>query len=770
MKLVSPKRAPLVIAATVILLIGLVRWLEIQFIENWERTTFDLRVRTALSSSSAAATNLRFVYIDDATIDAVISGSLGYRFGLYWPRQVYGRLVQELAARGAKAIAMDVIFGESRPDHWPVQMQDGSLIESDEFFALQLSAASNVILAVTQEVTPPSLFLTNAFACADIFTDKDPDGILRRAKAFRVYRYWHPVFRQLEEDPEMGVDLDRAIIESRKILLPRPPGLEPISIPLDEAGQFELADFVGDDLPADMPAKTKPFTEERIWHMGIVLAARELGLDLNEAKVDLHEGRIELSSPSGIHRVVPVDGNGFFFIDWSLPVGDPRLRSVAAHALLRQNQMRASGTNVDSGNDWTGMLAIVGSSAMGNDLTDRGATPLGGNTLLVSKHWNVANSVITGRFVRKSSLMDDLVLIALLGSVAAVVTWRFRALTSSAMVLALVVVYGFLVFLVYTQGRYWLPLILPVGGALLMTHVCLITWKVTFEEADKRRVRAVFSTVVSPKIVQELLQAETLPFGGARREISVLFADVRGFTTFTDTQEARAEDHVRMVGLTGQEAKQYFDEQARETLDTINLYLGLVADQVIRHEGTLDKFIGDCVMAFWGAPAPEPSHAAACVRAAIDAQRAVFELNQRREEENNQRVAEVPSRPPLPLLYLGTGVSSGMMTVGLLGADAHENLRQGSYTVFGREVNVAQRLESLSGSGRIYISASTYQLLQRDEPELAAACVALPPVTVKGIGGEIQVYDVCWHQDASDEVGKRSPVDDSRGFPQGSKG
>src|SRR5204862_8322595 len=132
-------------------------------------------------------------------------------FGLSWPRQVFGRLTEELADQGANIIAFDVIFGELRPDHPMVTMANGNYVESDEFFGLQMRRASNVVIALA-EVTPPALFLTNAAALGDIFTEKDPDGILRRARAFRMYRNWHPAFRQVEDDPEYGIDLSKAII------------------------------------------------------------------------------------------------------------------------------------------------------------------------------------------------------------------------------------------------------------------------------------------------------------------------------------------------------------------------------------------------------------------------------------------------------------------------------------------------------------------------------------------------------------------------------
>jgi adenylate cyclase len=187
---------------------------------------------------------------------------------------------------------------------------------------------------------------------------------------------------------------------------------------------------------------------------------------------------------------------------------------------------------------------------------------------------------------------------------------------------------------------------------------------------------------------------------------------------------------------------------ARDTISTVNLYLGLIADVIKKHDGTLDKFIGDCVMAFWGAPISDPKHAASCVRAAIDAQRSMYELNQKRAEENNKLQLEnltrqaqgLPPKPMLPILLLGTGINTGVVTAGMMGSAQAEL----SYTVFGREVNLASRLEGASGRGRIFIGTATYEHLKRDDPELAATCVEQPGLKLKGISGSVIVYEVPW--------------------------
>src|SRR5207244_126491 len=104
---------------------------------------------------------------------------------------------------------------------------------------------------------------------------------------------------------------------------------------------------------------------------------------------------------------------------------------------------------------------------VGHDLTDLGPTPLDKHTLFVSKHWNVANSIITGHFVRRSPLALDLALILVLGSVAAFFTWEFRVLRATALVALLMMSYIFAATVIYGQTRYWLPLVLPFAGALL---------------------------------------------------------------------------------------------------------------------------------------------------------------------------------------------------------------------------------------------------------------------------------------------------------------
>jgi len=140
-------------------------------------------------------------------------------------------------------VPFDIVSGELRPDHPPVKMANGPPMESDEFFALQMRQASNVIIAVTTESRAAFSISHQCDGAADITTEKDPDGILRRAQLFKTYRsQWHQAFRQAEA--QFGIDLNHARVEPGRIVFSGGKEREDIRVLLDKDGNFDLADFV----------------------------------------------------------------------------------------------------------------------------------------------------------------------------------------------------------------------------------------------------------------------------------------------------------------------------------------------------------------------------------------------------------------------------------------------------------------------------------------------------------------------------------------------
>ena len=498
-------------------------------------------------------------------------------------------------------------------------------------------------------------------------------------------------------------------------------------------------------LPEGFPDKIVPYQDFRAWSMGILLAAYELKLDVNKPSIE--PGLIVLHGPNGITRSIPVDDQGYFYIDWSLKENDPQVFQETFDLLLQSLVERKHGRPAES--VWKDRLAVIGSTATGNDLSDVGATPLDSRTFLASKHLNVANSVISGRFVRKAPLALNLLLVIIIGIISAWITWMAeKAYNGSLLMLALSALYVFLCAVVYVEWRVWIPIFLPLVGAGFVTHTSALVHRVRFEQFERKKIKQHFSRLVSPDVVNEVLKEETIELGGQRREITVYFADVRGFTELTDVTQAQAVEYVEKHHLAGTEAEAYFDAQAKETLDTVSTYLGLIADVVKSHKGTLDKYIGDCVMAFWGAPLGDSYHALNAVRAAIDAQRGMAELNEARQKTNQQRQEEniararlgLESLHPLPVLSMGTGINTGVAIIGFMGSETHLL----NYTAFGREVNLASRLEGVSGHGRIIIGEATYDALKRDDPELAGKCLEWAPRSVKGFRNAVRVFEVVW--------------------------
>jgi len=211
------------------------------------------------------------------------------------------------------------------------------------------------------------------------------------------------------------------------------------------------------------------------------------------------------------------------------------------------------------------------------------------------------------------------------------------------------------------------------------------------EAAEKERIRALFGHYVAPSVVEHLLAStEQLRLGGSRQQVSVLFADIRGFSAMAETLPPE------------------------EVVALLNRYLGVATNSILCDGGTLDKYIGDAVMAFFNAPLPQEDHALQAVRAAALLQRAVR--------------AEAAAGGPA--VGFGVGVNTGEAIVGNIGTPQLMN-----YTVIGDAVNVAQRLQSVACAGEVLLSESTYEAV-KDHVDAEE----LPPIEVKGRRAPVRAY------------------------------
>ncbi|KAB2673280.1 MAG: adenylate/guanylate cyclase domain-containing protein [Verrucomicrobia bacterium] len=732
---------------------------KLDILQRLEWTSFDWRVQRA-AGDGIASPDIGLVLADNETVFALGHGEAieDEHYDLFWPRwPVYGRVLRELRAQGVRAVAFDVLFPDRRygDDHLEFQNTNvvrelgRTIIKSDAEFAMELGLpGAPAILALEPDSIPIAMFRTKAASMGDASSPRDADSVARRIRAFTKLRRINPRLELFAE--RRGLDLRLLDAQGTLEVIDKQTGKTNAVLHPDANGRIPLVS----------PKLLDPvYSEEVVWHLGITLAAHGLGLDLK--KPEFVDGGVWLRATNGVARFIPIDEAGYLSVDWRLAVNRTDLfLQQNLTEVLQSHAARVYGDVVPRPL-WTNRLVVIGSTASGSNLSDRGATPLDKSDFLVATYLNVADMVLHDRYLRRMSGFGEVACVALLGLIAASLTWRLRGTVLPLVIASLAALWIGLALWLYLEHRYWLPMAHPLFGGLVLHYAGMVSFRAVFEQREQQRIRSVFNRMVSPDIVQEVLRKGHLGLDGTLRQVTVFFADIRGFTEMTDNCQQVASEHVRVTGMSESEAEEYYEQQAGIVLRTVNEYLAAISDVIKFHRGTLDKYIGDCVMAFWGAPIMNSRHAVDAVVAAVDAQLAVERLNRERQEENDRIRVENEARvargqTPLPLrhlLNLGSGLNSGKVTFGLMGSDAHIV----NCTVFGREVNLAARLESASGHARILVGETTYRLIERDEPSLAALCIELPAIAVKGFRQPVVVYEVPW-RNAEEVIRKFAPM------------
>jgi adenylate cyclase len=339
-------------------------------------------------------------------------------------------------------------------------------------------------------------------------------------------------------------------------------------------------------------------------------------------------------------------------------------------------------------------IVLIGASATG--IGDLRVTPFGSLDFPgVEIHANLIDNILNRGFLTRGvkQVLTDLGWIFLfgipLGMWLAVAQPRWLVLG-----FVLLLPFGGIIYWAFLHG-WWLNATVP-GLFTLVPNVSLVgLYRVLVEEQEKRRVRGAFQQYVSPEVIRRLL-TDPERVKPRKTEITVLFSDVRGFTSISESLDAQ------------------------ELADLLNSYLTQMTRIIFRHQGTLDKYIGDAVMAIWGAPFDEPGHATRCCEAAIEMLARLSEM-QRDWRAKGQ-----------PVLDIGIGINTGIASVGNMGSA----LRYG-YTAMGDTVNLASRLEGLNKEygTRIIISESTRAALDGNgmlfrELDLIQVKGRLLPVTI----------------------------------------
>ncbi len=344
-----------------------------------------------------------------------------------------------------------------------------------------------------------------------------------------------------------------------------------------------------------------------------------------------------------------------------------------------------------------GRAVLVGMAAAG--LIDQHSTPMGELLPGVELHADVLAGLLAGRLPQSPAWAPASTALLLFGAGLALIAGlpRLRLWQGTAACAALVAVFVVANVLAWAQAGLALPL-----AALLLLVSGLYALQLFFgqlaEALARRRLAALFGQYVPPELVKLMSRdPERYTMASRSADLTVLFADVRGFTTFSER-------------LT-----------PPDLAALMNRYLSAMTDIVRAHRGTLDKYIGDALMAFWGAPLADPAHAQHAVQAALAMQAALPALN-----------AEFAARG-WPLIRITIGINTGPMVVGDMGS-RHRR----AYTVLGDAVNVAARLQELSGKleSPVVIGEATRQALPPAWP-----CREIDRVTVRGRATAMTIFE-----------------------------
>ena len=360
-----------------------------------------------------------------------------------------------------------------------------------------------------------------------------------------------------------------------------------------------------------------------------------------------------------------------------------------------------------------GKLVLIGTSAVG--LNDIKTTPVSRAMPGVEIHAQVLESTLTGDVISQPiyGIAVEFATALLFGLLVITFAPLFGPVTLVALGAAFASMLIGMSAYFYSQNRLLIDFTYPLMSTTAI-YLTLIFSSFVREQAQRRQIRSAFGQYLSPALVEQLAQSpEKLVLGGEEREMTIMFSDMRGFTSISETYKN--------------------DPQGLTSL--MNSFLTPLTNAILNRKGTIDKYMGDAIMAFWNAPLDDKNHELNACEAALDMLERVDGLNQVREQE-----AKEEGRPFIPL-NAGIGLNTGTCVVGNMGSD-----QRFDYSVFGDSVNLASRLEGQSKEyGFPIIVGSKTALAVKDR----FAILELDFIMVKGKKEPEVIYAIAGRQDTA---------------------
>jgi adenylate cyclase len=562
---------------------------EVELFNTMEWKSWDWRLRT-FSDPGQASPEIVIVLVDQHSLDFYEQDGLSWP----WPRQLYAAAVQFFHTAGSRAMVFDVLFSENSVYG----------LEDDLAFGQAISLAGNVDLAVIMSAKETSI--------------RDTTG--------REILWQHAI--QIPGFPERRVVPRNSVTLSVDEILSPARSMGNVSFPPDGDGIFRRLPLV--------------FSYEDRLFPALPLAVAH---HLRDGPFRAHrQGDLEWAG-----QRIPLDEDGQLLIKYYGGVGTYTSLSMAS-VIQSQLQLEEGLEPQIDPDFFRDKIVLVGFSAPG--LMDLRPTPFSSVYPGVEIHATVIDNLINGDFFSMAHGLATSVLILLMTLAMGLAVSVPRKIWHMALLALICVFLPFIAAIAAFRSGIWLPLAAPLAGVL----ICFAGGSVlnySLEGRQKRFVKKVFRHYLSHQVIEEILKnPEKLRLGGQRREMSVFFSDVVGFTSVAESLTPEA--------LT----------------ELLNFYLSEMTQIIFVNGGTVDKYIGDAIVAFWNAPLDQSDHAQRACLAALDCQRRLEELREQMLQVSGQQ------------LFMRIGVNTGPMVVGNMGSRDRFD-----YSVLGDAVNLGARLE-----------------------------------------------------------------------------
>jgi adenylate cyclase len=664
------------------------------------------------------------------------------RFGAWgmWDREVFARVITNLFAAGADVVAFDMVFSdktgigvqraealEGLVGDEPIADRLTSALRSNDHDALQRltaqmsaletevkearSGTSKLVAAIEEHSSRTVLgFIAKTRKEADDVSSSRADTDFESLKGFGYTEYGlgYEIARYDEGAGEQTVVQIKKPENAKVSDLTLVDGIEggfvaPLPELLDAAeavGAFN-ADPDPDGTLRALPMAFR-FGDTLLPTLSLQAAAQHFGASpLFLADPAFPEGLHSIGFPAeqGKVVIVPVDHRGRVQINYYGPSQAYDEKDPPAHrGIFRRVPIVDIYDNTFDAAHVRGRIVVVAVSAIGT--YDQRVTPFSPFVPGVEVHAAALQNMIRGDALRRPGLFMqiELLLSVLLALVLGLVLPRLPIAAGIGVAVGLSFGYALVDSLLLFRGAMWFHQV-PLQMQMWISWAGITVLGYLTEGREKAQLKREFSTVLAPTVVEQLLQnPELAGLSGVERKLTVMFSDIRGFTSMSEK--------LTPEGLTS----------------FLNEYLTPMTDILIERQGTLDKYMGDAIMAFWGAPIVQEDHAVRACLASLDMIERLTALRARWRVEGK------------PDIDIGIGLNSGLMRVGFMGSERMRN-----YTVLGDNVNLGSRLEGLNKAygTNIIISETTFEAAKSE-----VFARVIDAVRVKGKREPVTIYEL----------------------------